>query len=368
MSHKISVIGRVLFFVILLNLSAADALPQVTNPSTIELDRRFERLLENPEFKKVARKYLKYLVVGHSSNGVAAARTRYKREVLDIEPPPHSLSGKSVTGKPLRNRISLDFIFGFIDDSGNETIPLKYYRVQTFSEKLAGVRLNDKWGFVDLLGKQVIPRKYDWVAPFNEGLAAVSINGKAGYIDKLGKKIIPFKYGAARTFSEGLAAVQVKTKWGFIDKSGKEVVSPKYDYVAPNAIFSEGLIPVRKGKKWGYISRTGKVGIPFQYELATSFVEGAAKVVFDGKVLLIDKTGKRVFSRRFDDISSFSSGLAVVKLDGKYGVINKSGKEVIPLIYDYVWCHAFRDQGVFGVISKNKKGFVDVFGNTLYLD
>ena len=50
----------------------------------------------------------------------------------------------------------------------------------------------------------------------------------------------------------------------------------------------------------------------------------------------IDKTGKTVIPLEYDEASSFYNGFAKVKKNGKWGLIDKSGKMVIPLEYDGV--------------------------------
>jgi hypothetical protein len=99
----------------------------------------------------------------------------------------------------------------------------KYDLVDSFSEGLARVLLNDKYGFIDQSRKEVIPLKYDLTFDFSEGLARVKLNDKYGFIDKNGKEIIPLKYDEADwDFIEDLARVKLNGKWGHVDKNGNE--------------------------------------------------------------------------------------------------------------------------------------------------
>ncbi len=43
------------------------------------------------------------------------------------------------------------------------------------------------------------------------------------------------------------------------------------------------------GGKWGYIDEWGNIAIPLQYEHATPFKNGTAKVISEGKEFNIDK-------------------------------------------------------------------------------
>jgi len=45
--------------------------------------------------------------------------------------------------------------YGFVNQQGNEVIPLIYDYIDNFSEGLAEVRKNSKWGLVDKKGNEV---------------------------------------------------------------------------------------------------------------------------------------------------------------------------------------------------------------------
>lgn len=297
----------------------------------------------------------------------------------------------------LAGRAESDFInaFGYIDNKGNEVIPVKYIpsgndpesisakffqpfyeRYQSFSEGLlsvCSVGANGKCGYMDRNGNLVIPFTG---SPFSEGLAAVRENSpklfKWGYIDKSGNEVIPFKYDKAYPFSEGLAAVMLNKKWGFLDKSGKEITPLKWDDVKS---FSEGLAVVKLNNKYGYIDTNGKEVIPLRYDFANSFSEDLAAV---GKtvtnstsvsyyVSYIDKNGKEVIpfgKYRFDKLSFFSEGLAVAinENTGKEGYIDKSGNEVIPSKYQLA--HPFYE-GLAVACLDYKCGYIDKSSNEI---
>ena len=56
------------------------------------------------------------------------------------------------------------------------------------SEGLAVLKVNGLYGFIDKTGTEVIPLKYDKASNFVDGLAEVSLNGKSGFVDKGGKE------------------------------------------------------------------------------------------------------------------------------------------------------------------------------------
>jgi len=85
-------------------------------------------------------------------------------------------------------------------------------------------------------------------------------------------------------------------KYGFIDKSGKVVIEPQFDGASN---FSEGFARVKKDDKWGFIDKSGKMVIEPQFDDAEPFSEGLAKVKKDGKV---------VNEPQFNDVSFFVEG------------------------------------------------------------
>jgi len=149
-------------------------------------------------------------------------------------------------------------VFGFIDRSGREAVPMIYSDARSFSEGLAAVRYgeNELWGFIDDDGDVVIPIRFSKAHSFNEGLAAVGDleTGRWGFIDAQGDNVIPHIYYEVRDFSEGLAAVRrgegQAARWGFIDTAGNILVEIEHIDVT---CFSGGLAWVRGTDGWGIL-------------------------------------------------------------------------------------------------------------------
>ena len=174
----------------------------------------------------------------------------------------------------------------------------KYDSKGEYYEGLAIVKLNDKFGFIDKTGKEVIPAKYYYAEKFKDGLAKVgNVDGSSmyfGYIDKAGKEVIPIKYDNLNDFKNDLAIMRRfldgDLKSGFVDKTGKEFIL-KYDKVYD---FSEGLAIVKHNNKYGFIDKTGKEVTPIKYDYAVSFSEGLASVKLEGKWFYINPKGECV--------------------------------------------------------------------------
>ncbi len=239
-------------------------------------------------------------------------------------------------------------------------------------ETLYPMKERGKWGYINRQGQVVIKPAFDYASPFHEDRAKVQVEKKVGYIDRTGKLVIPATYEGAGHFSEGLAAVTRKEDFlwpkpmgelrgparvGFINKSGKYVIEPQYFGEVREAGFKDGRALVRlealhvkdgsfgTGRQNGYLDTSGNLAIPAEYDLASPFSDGLAKVWRDEKALFIDTSGEVVIDvTRYTYTGHFSEGLASVaevvgrggKQVKKIGFINREGKVVIPPAYDRV--------------------------------
>lgn len=128
-------------------------------------------------------------------------------------------------------------------------------------------------------------------------------------------------------------------------------------------------VPIRDSKsgKFGFITKSGKIIVPYIYDAAASFNEGAAWVFKDNKFAFINEQGNLITEwMTLTQISDFHDGLARIaapdnKSGYKYGYIDKTGKTIIQTQYD----RAFDFQGGLAYVEKNKEGrFINTTGAT----
>lgn len=260
--------------------------------------------------------------------------------------------------------------YGLVNSNGIEVVPPKYDYLNGFNSDMARFQINNKWGYINKSGKEVIPPIYDEAEDFNSELAVVKQNGLAGGINKQNKVVIPFKqenssitfngnlinvrnfvndyehctifdksgkellslkgnYTKIGDFSEGIAAVYKEEEKYFINLKGNKLFNfTSRDY----ALFKDSLIAIQYRGFWGFMDKTGKFIIEPQYELASSFSEGLAKVLLeDQRVGFIDKKGNLVFTINdsFALVSDIKNGYAII-FGGRegpfiYGVVSKDG-------------------------------------------
>ena len=130
-------------------------------------------------------------------------------------------------------------------------------------------------------------------------------------------------WGATR-FYDGLAGVTDRgagvRKYGFIDTNGELVIPFQYQYASD---FSEGLARVQDSTSglYGFVDQTEAEVIPCQYTIVLGFSEGLAAAYtpvnglwgFIDKGGYIDKAGNVVVSFQYEWAGSFSDGYALAK-------------------------------------------------------
>lgn len=137
-----------------------------------------------------------------------------------------------------------------------------------------------KVGFRNKNGKVVVPCIYDDADYFSEGVAAVKRGGKWGFINRTGNETVPCIYETVRFFHKGMAAVKRDGKWGYINQSGRELIPCIYDRVG---FLHEGMIDVSRAGQHGFTDETGWEIIPCAYGEVMPFVDGKAKVKYNGE-------------------------------------------------------------------------------------
>ena len=131
----------------------------------------------------------------------------------------------------------------------------------------------------------------------------------------------------------------------------------------------DNLLAVVKDGKTGFIDHVGKMVIPFQFDQAMSFHDGAALVTLKGRKYFIDPAGHILFEAKYDVIRDFSEGVAAVNIGekrnptiglisepGKWGYLDKSGKLVIPMKFTHA--EEF-SEGLAAVTAGDKGAFID---------
>ncbi|MBE6325992.1 MAG: WG repeat-containing protein [Bacteroidales bacterium] len=214
--------------------------------------------------------------------------------------------------------------------NGKFVVKPKYEYATDFSDGVARVGKDGKYGYVNEMGEEVVPLQYTAASSFNYGVAAVKDqNGDAYFILPSGARLQDATYLDTKSFKEGLAACQDENYlYGFVDNKGRLVVQHKYNTVG---WFNEGICAVGKninGKTlYGYIDNKGNQLCDFLYDEAKDFQGGVARVKTNGKYGLVDRFGSPITCCDYDYISEFKAdGYALAKRSNLEVYIDKEGQ------------------------------------------
>lgn len=128
-----------------------------------------------------------------------------------------------------------------------------------------------------------------------------------------------------------LIPVESGDKFGYINPKGEYIINPQYENAS---FFWDGRARIRTDAGVGYINSAGEQVINPIYKDGTIFSEGIAWVVKpNGMPTAIDTDGDELFTCKVDEVVNFSEGMAVVKVNGKYGFVDRKGEMVIPATY-----------------------------------
>jgi hypothetical protein len=218
---------------------------------------------------------------------------------------------------------------GYLRSDGTMVVEPKYVLASNFECGMAWVSDGHSHGFINERGEEVIPLVFQDVRDFREGVAPVKVDQKWGYIDPLGSCVIKPQFDAAMSFREGLARVSVDGLWGFIDHSGAFAVEPRLAMVYD---FHSGLSVAswkKRGPK-GYIDKSGRCVIEPAYQHAKHFTEGLACVTAPDQRFshFINPDGGRSFQGDFWTAESFYMQRALVETEKTIAYIDTEGRTV----------------------------------------
>lgn len=212
---------------------------------------------------------------------------------------------------------------------------------------------------------------------FNSGHALVYSDDNTAYlIDTYGNSATGTYTGMLPV--EGAGYITAKNGlYGFVDMGAKETISPKYAVLSAPRGSSECILTAKSNEtgKYGFVSTDDTQLIPFEYELATAFVNGIGYVKTSSgwgainssngfiiqprwKDMMIgqnendshlwaknpdsDKwkclsiaSDSPAFEDEYDEVAPFDAeGKAVVLTGERFAVVNTDGAMIIPAMFD----------------------------------
>lgn len=119
-------------------------------------------------------------------------------------------------------------------------------------------------------------------------------------------------------------------------------------------------------KLWGYVNAQDKVVINYQYEKASNFYQGFARVQKKGKWGVINPEGKVILKIKYEAVSYFKNGYMPVKTNGKWGLVDKNNDRH-PKVQGYEELFAqFGKNDLYHATKNGLQGIVDLEGKTYF--
>lgn len=270
--------------------------------------------------------------------------------------------------------------YGFINRSGKEVIPGKYFSASDFSEGWASVVLTQgsKAEFINCDGKVLLKPAYENVRPYGSGMIPfMNEPGKIGYTNDKDELVIDLKFEDGLSFIGEVAPVKMNGKWGLTDKSGNMKVEAKYDgiYKVPG----DQLFITAINQKYGLINDQGEILFEPTYQ---AVVNSSVKknpddyvytLLLDDKFGILDpKTGEIIIEPKFQDKIVYRNGYAIAQENGKFGIIDKQGQYVLEpkfsSIGEYnhgvlpVMIDLFEDEMIDSPLKPNQEDLTSTYG------
>ncbi len=297
--------------------------------------------------------------------------------------------------------------WGFINQSGEETIHCVYEWVGEFNHNKVVVKFHGQYGILDKSGEWIVLPQADKLQLINDNyymaygsklstlksyadgtvyftenkvdimddhlIEHLSDDGlwKINFKGQIVNKDIPRqRFEEVRTSSEGLFAVRYNGRYGFVDYQNRLLIANRYENVGD---FSEGLVSIQLLNRWGFIDRNENIVIQPVYESVTSFKNGLAIAQAITGFGLIDKQGKKISAFDYDEITRFDDGKFMVRKGDAFGLLSKSGHLLVNAKYEilsdlgngYVMVGLF---GKLGIITEAGVDIIPIQYDKLHFD
>ena len=199
------------------------------------------------------------------------------------------------------------YLYGYLDEQGNEVIPLQFENAYDFIGGKALVQIKEnQFALITRTGEIIQTYPYAFMMGYSEGLIPFqkTFNDKWGYVDEGGQIVIQPQYSNAMSFQNGRAIVNIAddmyNKYGLINKNGQFILPPEYNYIIQlgekRVAIGTALNPEESyiGSKFGIADTDGRILTDFLYDHVGEYNKGLSSVTKDLVSFFIDWTGRQV--------------------------------------------------------------------------
>jgi hypothetical protein len=225
--------------------------------------------------------------------------------------------------------------------NGKQLSQEKYDEISYPQEGIFKVRRDDLYGYIDSSGAEIIPVKYQVAADPNGGVILVYYGGSSGAYDIRGKLIVPFGDMRPGEFRNGFSSVQKDGHYALVNNDGKLLTSFKYDApIIMNVYGKDTLGCVKVDKKYGLITSRGSEYTFIYYDVCPYTQQGLIVARCNGKSGVMNKHGDTVLPFRYDEITPYQNNTWIFTKGG-YTYISDSTLKMDSLNGNYKYMARF---------------------------
>lgn len=153
--------------------------------------------------------------------------------------------------------------FGYLDTSGQWSVPPQFAETLLFSEQVAAFRNSSTWGLINSKGTVLSESKWDEIKPYSNGIAVASLGGAYYLLNNTGEVVNPLGFDKVCRIKEGYFLVEKDHKKGLLDQRGNMLLPLEFDHLQ---VEQKDFIIADKGGSMGAIRENGDIIFPFEYQ------------------------------------------------------------------------------------------------------
>lgn len=219
------------------------------------------------------------------------------------------------------SRVNTGGLYYFVDKNLKQ-VSGQYSVATEFNEGLCVVGKGGLFGAIDISGREVIPLQYQNAkAAFKEGVLGVQKDGKWGFVKTSGEVEFPFIYDSVDDFYNGFCTVSTEGKFGCMRRDGKLLLPVQWDdFLTPNEESPAFIWAKDQDMFYCYDVAYNRLAFDQGYNDVTNFVNGVAAFVRDGKYGMVNSGGTEILPAQIKDL---------IILSEAYLYLNKIEKSVM---------------------------------------
>jgi len=227
-------------------------------------------------------------------------------------------------------------IISYVDDSISEKITFNGKMKKKFFE----IYFEKKQFFIPLICSRISIDRIRIGKTKDGKLLIRNFDDHSGHILPVGgagtSSETPYQFENQKQYC-GLIPTKIGDKWGYINQADKTIIPPDFDYAT---IFERGNARIRIKEKWGIIDTTGKQITPVVYDWISPMDTLGYPVYrawIERKTGILDHNGKEIVPIEYDKIDNYLiHGYAKIKLGNLYGICSRE-RIIVPAIYDLIY-------------------------------